>query len=77
MDGYTQWMINKTREYIVRVRKLKPGDVQFHLWRKGGGLYEAKFDYGRVSTGSLHHAIYGAIANAIQAIEVQGVGGTV
>lgn len=66
---YAISLVNETREYISRARKLPSNElVGFHLWEEGAE-FKAKFDYGRIAHGNKIEAIIGAIANALVAID--------
>lgn len=62
------FLIEKTREYLARVRGVDT--IDFKLWfDHEEGLYKAKFDYGRVGSGSKYGAVMEAIGWALYAVE--------
>ena len=68
LDPILRHLILTTKDYVEKVRHVP---VEFYLSVDGSGLFSAKFDYGRESTGSLVQAICGAIANALEPLSQQ------
>lgn len=69
LNPFVQRCVEETRNYVSRCRDGK--DVDFYLERDDLGIFRAKFDYGIAGYGSLTQAVFRAIANAIEPLEVQ------
>jgi len=69
LNAFVHDAVERTRGYVSR----NHGDalVDFNLDRDDVGVWRAQFTYGRAGYGSSTQAIFQAIANAIEPIEIQ------
>ena len=68
-DVFIEHLVEKTREYLSDIRGER---VQFDKWFDGE-VCSAVFSYGRIGMGSEIQATMEAIANAIEAISLNGL----